>query len=139
MVKMKERILSSFPYLLLALFFIAIFSINSKTHMAEPIFSKDLTELLPVISADKTDEVLDIPKNEDTKPSSEDKTEQNTLIIESNNDEISTEMACFYTKSGEKYHLKEDCRYLKNSTKIIRSTIEFAIELGLEPCSGCRD
>lgn len=136
---MKEKILSSFPYLLLALFFIVIFAVNSKTQVAEPVFSLELTENIPEIPTDESIITPKITENEVTEPQPDDKSETNTQIIETKTDEISDEEACFYTKSGKKYHLKEDCRYLKNSSTLIKATVEFAKELGLEPCSGCQN
>ena len=136
---MKEKILSSFPYLFLALFFTVIFTVNSKTHVAEPVFALELTENIPEISTDVSITEPQITETEVKTPQPEADSETETQIIETKQDEINGENVCFYTKSGKKYHLKEDCRYLKNSSTLIKTTVEFAKELGLEPCSGCKD
>ncbi len=136
---MKEKIFSSLPYLLLALFFVGIFAVNSQTHTVEPAISLNLTGDIPEISFDNDTVSEEITKNEVKEPPSETKTGKESQIIEANTTEINEENPCFYTKNGTKYHLKDDCRYLKNSTTIIKATVEFAKDLGLEPCSGCGD
>lgn len=136
---MKEKLLSSLPYLLLALFFVGIFAVNSQTHVAGPTFSLELTGDIPEISTDTGSDIEEIAKNEPEDHWSEAKTENESQIIETKPIETGTETSCFYTKNGNKYHLKEDCRYLKNSATIIKATVEFAKDLGLEPCSGCGD
>ena len=132
---MKEKIFSILPYLLLALFFVAVLAVNSKTHMTEPVFSLDLTENIPEIT---TDRELILPENSEIQSENQIPEEENnsgTQIIEDKD----SENPCYYTQNGTKYHLDYECRYLKNSSKIIKTTIEFAKDLGLEPCSGCQD
>ena len=43
----------------------------------------------------------------------------------------------FHTPSGKKWHLDENCRYLKNSKTILKSTYEEVCALGLDACSAC--
>ena len=44
----------------------------------------------------------------------------------------------FWTKSGEVWHLSEDCRHLKKSTSIISGTLDEAIDQGKKrACSSC--
>ncbi len=132
---MKEKLFSTIPYLLLALFFTVILTVNSKTHVSEPVFSYKTTENIPEISAENNNIIPETNEKTTDKTVSENQNTQNSQIIEEN----TSEYPCFYTRNGTKYHLKDDCRYLKNSSKIIKTTIEFAKDLGLELCSGCQD
>ena len=135
---MKEKLSSFFPYLLLALFFISILALNSETDMEKPVYSYRSEDEMPLVSTENNFTETEVSNTD--KDVSESDTEQKTetQIIESPTEENSA-YTCFYTKNGKKYHFKEDCRYLKNSTKIIKTTVDFATELGLEPCSGCKD
>ena len=86
---------------------------------------------------------------EDKSTSNPTKTEKNseTKIHESeyneNTEEISDGTAAnadvvFWTKSGEVWHLSEDCRHLKKSTSIISGTLDEAIDQGKKrACSSC--
>ncbi len=52
--------------------------------------------------------------------------------------ELTNEELYFWTSSGNVYHKKESCRYLKNSEKILSGKLEKAKESGKQkPCSGC--
>ncbi len=45
---------------------------------------------------------------------------------------------CYYTEKGGKWHASTDCRYLKNSTDILQSSVESAALAGKsQPCSAC--
>ena len=61
--------------------------------------------------------------------------EPEKVIVESSE----TAAECYYTKNGTKYHSTPDCRYLKNSVTIIKTSYENAIAMNLTPCSGCAD
>ena len=43
----------------------------------------------------------------------------------------------YYTPSGKKWHLKSDCRYLKNSKTIYSGTYDEVTARGLDACSSC--
>ena len=130
MVDLKEKILSFLPYLFLALFFIVMLGLNLKGVGETPI-STDKTV------SEQNDSVQDAPDSEipeQTEPSAEKETE----IIEEVQDDTDY-IECYYTKNGTKFHSTPDCRYLKNSTLIIKTSYENAKDMNLTPCSDCAD
>ena len=130
MVDLKEKILSFLPYLFLALFFIVMIGLNINGVGETPI------------SADKTvseqnNSVQDAPDVEDSEQP-EPSAEKETEIVEEIQDGTDY-IECYYTKNGTKFHSTPDCRYLKNSTLIIKTSYETAKAMNLTPCSGCAD
>lgn len=120
---MKEKILSSLPYLLLALFFCGIILWNINGFVEKPVSSNN-------VKVDSDLSVQESP-NEELPQSSESEKE----IVEPSD----TVEECYYTKNGTKYHSTPDCRYLKNSVTIIKTYYENAKALNLTPCSACAD
>lgn len=130
MVDLKEKILSFLPYLFLALFFIVMLGLNLKGVGETPISTdKTVSE-----QNDSVQDALDVEASEQTEPSAEKETE----IIEEVQDDTDY-IECYYTKNGTKFHSTPDCRYLKNSTLIIKTSYENAKDMNLTPCSGCAD
>ncbi len=130
MVDLKEKILSFLPYLFLALFFIVMLGLNLKGVGETPISTdKTVSE-----QNDSVQDALDVEASEQTEPSAEKETE---IIAEVQDDTDYIE--CYYTKNGTKFHSTPDCRYLKNSTLIIKTSYENAKDMNLTPCSGCAD
>jgi hypothetical protein len=43
----------------------------------------------------------------------------------------------YYTESGTKWHIDKECRYIKNSKKILEGDYKAVEGRGLSPCSGC--
>ena len=130
MVDLKEKILSFLPYLFLALFFIVMLGLNLKGVGETPVSTdKTISE-----QENSVQEPSDSVTQEQTEPSAEKETE----IIEEVQDDTDY-IECYYTKNGTKFHSTPDCRYLKNSTLIIKTSYENAKDMNLTPCSGCAD
>ena len=48
------------------------------------------------------------------------------------------DLVCFYTEKGTKWHVRENCQYLKNSKEIMVGDPESAAAAGkVTPCSAC--
>jgi hypothetical protein len=115
-----------------------IFIIALNFYKEEPIYSYTLIPKEPYGISD------DNPKSEDIIPDPEQpKTETDNNIIENNiieepaPPEAVPEELYYYTKSGTKWHLSKDCRYLKNSKEILEGDLNKTEESGLTPCSAC--
>lgn len=75
--------------------------------------------------------VLDINQNNQINESNIHKLEEKELETSFDNELF------YYTKNGAKYHMKEDCRYIINSSNIFFDKIIFLSSYQLTPCSLC--
>lgn len=134
MVKLKDKALLLLPYLFLALFFVGIIFLNLNGNLKEPICPNEgKTEIdLPMQAVTETSP--DEPE-EDEEAQTESKTE--TVIIDEIQESSKTVTDCYYTRYGTKFHSTPDCRYLKNSPVVIRTSYDNVEKLNLTPCSGC--
>jgi len=131
-VNLKYKIISFLPYLLLGVFFFGIIFLNINGNLEKPVYSNE--------TKTEEDQIIQtlpekIPDEKEEAPQESEKTQP--VIVDEIFEDSENVTDYYYTKNGTKFHSKPDCRYLKNSSIVIRTTYENAKSMDLTPCSGC--
>lgn len=102
----------------------------------ETFFEDDVEEITPI--TDLTEQNAEEPSIEEKQtpqiPEKEHSQVQEPEEISTNSENINK---YYYTKSGTKFHLDKNCRYLKNSKEIFEDTLDSIDSNKLSACSAC--
>ena len=108
--------------ILLALLGVCAFALaacgKGKTEEPAPVNAAQVRERREALIAEEREAVQSVPEAREPE-------EEETFV-------------CYYTEKGGKWHVRENCQYLKNSKEILSGSYESALAAGkVTPCSAC--
>ena len=109
--------------------------IKSEFFAAEESITTEMSETIKV--SETADKVETAENTGITEINTEAKAEESEYTETTSEDVTNNDHIVFWTEGGRVWHLKEDCRYLKQST-VVSGTVEEAIKQGKDRvCSSC--